>query len=666
LKIKHFILGIAFTVFYTTGFSQPKPSTKHALIVAIGDYPKEGGWGSISGNKDVPFLQTALRNQGFNDSQIYTLIDSQASRSAIETTLRALYSSIKPGDVLLIHFSTHGEQIEDDNHDEPDGLDEAIVTYHSVAPAKASNFANDTAEYLRDDIFGQHVQKLREILGPEGDLIVVIDACHSGSGSRGQNKTRGGVQPLVSPNFKKPDSKTTNPEVFRDAKVDANNLASYVVFSAARAEELAFEVLTEDNQSMGSLSYAFCKAIEQLESGITYRGFFSKIQSIINAKIQGQHPVLEGDGIDRQLFGGKFELQLPYVEIEKFLSPTLFEISGGRFLGLNPGAKVVLMPAGTLNPQQAVAADTGIVVNSSSYKATIQTLKTYKSQPTNTWVFPLEPVYTIDSVVLLFQAYKKEFKNMGFQQKEIQEIQQVLTQIPQIVYRGSGELLLKKGKEKDSIFLVHNGLYFAGIPHDAQYYESLKMLLTQYVQYKYLRAISIPDSTIKVKVTLVPIRNSMPDTAVIMEHYRAGVLTFTTEDYFTLKVSNSSKFPIYINILDLQPDGRMSAILPNREAGVYDRDLKIEAGETRIFTDYEIGLGEPYGTEIYKIFISKKILNLEDIIALKNPEAFRGNLGVLENIAHTSKQLHRGSNLSVKTSNANGSVFDLVFEIAPE
>lgn len=648
------------------GFAQPTEPTKHALIIAIGDYPKQGGWGSISGNKDVPYLKTALLNQGFADNHIITLIDSQATRNAIEQELSNLHNRIKPGDVVLVHFSTHGEQIEDDNGDEPDGLDEAIVTYLSVAPNKSTDFSKDTAEYLRDDIFGQYVQLFREKLGPQGDVLVLMDACHSGSGTRGQSKTRGGAQPLVSAQYKK--SNTTNPksEVFKDAGKQHVNLASYVVISAARAEELAFELLTEDNQSMGSLSYAFCKAIQQLENGITYRGLFGKIQSIIQTKIQGQHPVMEGDGVDRQLFGGQFKLQQPFVEIDKYLGPNIFEISGGRFFGLNPGAQVVLMPAGTLDPQKAIAFDTAIVIHSGLYKSTIQTQKTYKSKPTDCWVFPLVPIYTVDSVVVAFTEYNKENKYTGYQEKEIETIRLSLKILPQIVFSGKPELILKKGKDKDSIFISETGYYFAGIPRNNQYLESLHLLLKHYVQYKFLRSVSIPDSTIKVGVQLVPIVNSLPDTSSILSTFKNGVRTFTTQNYFTIQVTNASKFPVYINILDLSPDGRMAAILPNREAGVYAKDLKIEAGSTRLFADYEIGLSEPYGLEVYKIFVSKKEINLEDLIAIKDQDAFRGNWGVLENIAIASTQLQRGSNLSVKASNASGAVFDLVFEITPE
>ncbi|MGK0138943.1 MAG: hypothetical protein ACI9DJ_002399 [Algoriphagus sp.] len=40
-----------------------------------------------------------------------------------------LSESIQKGDVILIHFSCHGQQIEDLSGDEVDGLNEAIVCY---------------------------------------------------------------------------------------------------------------------------------------------------------------------------------------------------------------------------------------------------------------------------------------------------------------------------------------------------------------------------------------------------------------------------------------------------------------------------------------------------------------------------------------------------------
>ena len=105
--------------------------TKHALIFAIGNYDH---WPKISSLHDVSFIDTLLTRQDFKDIRIIT--DQDASMSGICNALNDLINKVNPGDVVVIHFSSHGEQVQDDdrNRDETDGLDESIVTYDAKLP----------------------------------------------------------------------------------------------------------------------------------------------------------------------------------------------------------------------------------------------------------------------------------------------------------------------------------------------------------------------------------------------------------------------------------------------------------------------------------------------------------------------------------------------------
>ena len=98
--------------------------TKRALIVAIGNYPAASGWAEINSLNDVPLLQNALIKQNFPLEHINIITDSAATKTGIENALDRLIDSSKTGDIVVIYFSSHGEQIEDDNHDEVDGLDD--------------------------------------------------------------------------------------------------------------------------------------------------------------------------------------------------------------------------------------------------------------------------------------------------------------------------------------------------------------------------------------------------------------------------------------------------------------------------------------------------------------------------------------------------------------
>ena len=260
MKQKTLLLAIViFAIFYNAN-----AINKHALIIAIGNYPTEKtGWSQISSNRDVVFIKNALTNQNFDPTNISILEDQNATMKGISSALEKLIAGANKGDVALIHISSHGEQVQDDNGDETDGLDEAIVTYDAIAPSKASRdkipFSKAQADYLRDDLFGDYINRLREKLGPKGDVIVLIDACHSGTGTRGFAKVRGGEPALIGNDFNSKPSTTKDNGVFKEKSGGEDQLATYIVFSAARAEELNYESLGDDQEWMGSLTYAVRK-----------------------------------------------------------------------------------------------------------------------------------------------------------------------------------------------------------------------------------------------------------------------------------------------------------------------------------------------------------------------------------------------------------------------
>ena len=80
--------------------------TKHALIIAIGNQPKETGWYPTSALNDVPLIQAMLKRQGFTD--ISVLRDSEATKQGIEQALEKLIKQAKRRDIVFIHFSGEG------------------------------------------------------------------------------------------------------------------------------------------------------------------------------------------------------------------------------------------------------------------------------------------------------------------------------------------------------------------------------------------------------------------------------------------------------------------------------------------------------------------------------------------------------------------------------
>ncbi|MGH6622424.1 MAG: caspase family protein, partial [Burkholderiaceae bacterium] len=119
---------------------------------------------------DVQNMQRLLTQQfGFAAGDITALTDFDATKKAIETSVRKLIAGGRKGDVLLVHFSGHGSNVPDDDGDEADGRDEILC------PADL-----DWKDPLRDDWLRTTFDGLKAGVS----LTVVTDCCHSGTITR--------------------------------------------------------------------------------------------------------------------------------------------------------------------------------------------------------------------------------------------------------------------------------------------------------------------------------------------------------------------------------------------------------------------------------------------------------------------------------------------------
>src|SRR5690606_35792219 len=114
-------------------------------------------------------IKNALLNQGFKDENITTLIDAQATKNGIVDAITTLQNKIKKGDIVVFHYSGHGQQIFDDNGDEVDGLDEALVPYDAFVKY-THNYKGQN--HLRDDELGNIIANFRNKLGKQGQLLL--------------------------------------------------------------------------------------------------------------------------------------------------------------------------------------------------------------------------------------------------------------------------------------------------------------------------------------------------------------------------------------------------------------------------------------------------------------------------------------------------------------
>lgn len=85
---------------------------------------------------------------------------------------------------------------------------------------------------------------------------------------------------------------------------------------------------------------------------------------------------------------------------------------------------------------------------------------------------------------------------------------------------------------------------------------------------------------------------------------------------FIFEIENKGRRTAYFQIMDIQPDNSISILIPGE--GVNEGDMQIEGRKIIIFTTKIMQVGEPLGTDMFKIIASPEpMYNLRNIIENK-------------------------------------------------
>ena len=255
-------------------------------------------------------------------------------------------------------------------------------------------------------------------------------------------------------------------------------------------------------------------------------------------------------------------------------------------------------------------------------------------------------------------------KTEAFTKPELTNIKNSLADLPLVRFDINPDLIISRGATSDSIKVASNGYVFETIKDPAANISQLKDDIQQYIQYKFLQNLIIKDESANVEVKLVPFINGKPDTAQLNTSL-VTIPKFSEGQSFVLWAKNDGDANVYFNILDMQPDGIINKVLPDKSKNIYPGDLRIAAGSSFLFSKYPITVGPPYGTELFKIFVSKQKIDMEEIATTRG-EGTRGNLSVLEGLVKKSYEAGTRGTETNNIGNADGSCFNLLFEIKPK
>ena len=278
--------------------------TKRALVIGLGEQ-QDKAWNKINGDKDVPFVQAMLKNAGFKS--VTTLVNRQATKVGIVGAFKRMAASCKQGDVVYVHYSGHGQQMTDVHNDEKDGLDECWIPYDACRKANA-NYHGE--KHLTDDELNVYLNAIRNKIGANGKLLVAIDACHSGDGTRGEDDeiVRGVEDTLVV------DSLNTRGlyEIFEAIKsffmgdngkenvinTKAKPLAErWITISACRSDQINVEM---KSPTVGKLTYALWTELKNIDK-VGNDEFMKRIRKFVNRNTSSrpQQPEMTGEDINK-------------------------------------------------------------------------------------------------------------------------------------------------------------------------------------------------------------------------------------------------------------------------------------------------------------------------------------------------------------------------------
>ena len=268
--------------------------TNRALVVTIGKYPHHSGWERLHSENDSILVNQMLTKHHYLAHDILYLSNEKATKALVSKAFIQLLQDTQAGDYIYLHFSCHGQQMMDDNGDEEDGLDESIVLYNATFWYTPGKYEGEN--HLRDDELGVWIDKLRRKVGEHGQVITVIDACHSGTGNRDQGNESyiRGTSAIFAPEGYIPQpGKNQRLSLLLTAK---KNFSPAVVFSACLPEEVNYEYYDKvQSKYFGRLTFYFCKAVAQTNEEIKIDDFMSNLKYKLFSSFRGskQTPYME-------------------------------------------------------------------------------------------------------------------------------------------------------------------------------------------------------------------------------------------------------------------------------------------------------------------------------------------------------------------------------------
>ena len=332
---KQILLGLLF--FFLSIHMLSAQGKKYAFLLGIAEYyPSSNLTDLKSVDNDLFYMRFVLESQGF---ECVVLNANGLSKPTIFKQInKALLDKVGPSDLALFYYTGHGTQVLDIDEDEcADNLDEAIVLSHF-------NQTNPNAkQYILDDEINEILTPIRSKLGEDGQMVLIFDACHSGSFSRGVGSTDNGFNTSDSQKqFAQIDFSFTPCKQNKDTKKLANLIGLYSSSDAAKSFEFG-----EGDKKFGVFTYALLERLRFCDSDYTYLDWIRQIELFMSDKFSAvQRPSSEGNL--NQLIWQNGVKEYPFPQ-GGFVKNSSRNVIISPDITLTRGGKLVVYPKGTID-----------------------------------------------------------------------------------------------------------------------------------------------------------------------------------------------------------------------------------------------------------------------------------------------------------------------------
>jgi len=326
---------------------------KRALLIGVDHYAKFPPDKQLHGCvNDAEAMAALLEDRfGFPPDTTTLLRNEEADQQGIRDAAEALIAATGPDDVVVVLYSGHGSQRSSADPTEGDGLDETIV------PHDSGRRPNPNLDIADKEINGW----VRRLNAKTANLTLIFDCCHSGTITRDAfGETGRSVEPDLRPVaemglVEAPADGAGPASDVREADTDRGPsgwlpiFGRYVLIAGCMDAELSHEMEVGEGDAAvahGALTYFLGQELAAAQPGTTYRDAFERASIGVSSRYGDQHPQMEGDARDRELFGTRDIAPLRFVPVSEGTDGQV-TLGGGAIHGLAAGSEWDVYPEST-------------------------------------------------------------------------------------------------------------------------------------------------------------------------------------------------------------------------------------------------------------------------------------------------------------------------------